>query len=363
MAQDSPPRPQRHAADPKTNLDAKFHAQRLAFGPLMFQAARTLRCTGVLAELHDAGRNGLSAEELQERLPDISVYAARILLEAGLAAEMLALEEGRYRLTKVGLLVLSDPMTRVNFDFVQDVCYRPFFHFEEAIREGTPAGLRELGPWPTIYEGLAHLAPQAKESWLAFDHFYSDGVFPKVLPIVFDPPARRLLDVGGNTGKWALAACAHDSAVKVTILDLPGQLAQALQNAAAAGEAHRISGQAIDFLDPDAPLPDGHDVIWMSQFLDCFGEEEVISILRRAAAVMEPGTRLYILETFWDRQRYEAARFSVINTSLYFTAVANGNSKMYHSERMKHCIAEAGLRVVSEVDEIGVCHTLFRCEL
>ena len=46
-----------------------------------------------------------------------------------------------------------------------------------------------------------------------------------------------------------------------------------------------------------------------------------------------------------------------------FTAVANGTSKMYHSDRMKHCIAAAGLRVVDEVDDIGVSHTLFRCGL
>ena len=33
----------RFAADGKSNLEAKFDAQKLAFGPLMFQAARALR--------------------------------------------------------------------------------------------------------------------------------------------------------------------------------------------------------------------------------------------------------------------------------------------------------------------------------
>jgi hypothetical protein len=276
---------------------------------------------------------------------------------------MLSLEGEHYRLTKVGYLVLEDPMTRVNMDFVHDVCYRAFFHFEEAIRQGTPAGLKELGPWPTIYEGLSQLPEPIQQSWFAFDHYYSDGVFAEVLPHVFESRPARLLDVGGNTGKWALQCCRHDPQVQVTILDLPGQLAVAFENAAAAGLAHRIAGQTIDFRDAGAPLPAGFDVIWMSQFLDCFGEEEVISILRRAAAVMTPRTQLFILETFWDRQRYEAARYSVINTSLYFTAVANGNSKMYHSKRMQHCLAEAGLRVAAEVEPIGISHTLLRCAL
>lgn len=363
MTDQAPPRSPRFAADPSTNLEAKYTAQRLAFAPLMFQAARTLRTTGALEAVKGAGQAGITPEELAAQLPDITDYAARVLLEAGLAAEMLTYDDERYRLTKVGLLVLSDPMTRVNFDFVHDVCYRAAFHFEQSILESRPAGLSEFGPWSTVYEGLAHLPDSVQRSWFAFDHFYSDGVFAKVLPLVFDPVPARVLDVGGNTGKWSLACCRHDQDVKVTILDLPGQLAKALANAASAGFAHRIAGQTIDFLDPSAPLPEGHDVIWMSQFLDCFGEDEVISILRRAAAVMTPRTRLFILETYWDRQRYEAARFSVINTSLYFTAVANGNSKMYHSGRMKHCIAEAGLRVQEETDDIGVSHTLFRCGL
>lgn len=355
-------RPSRFAEDGKTNLEAKFDAQRLAFGPMMFQAARVLRDSGALAAVKSAGRKGITAEGVANEVDDLSLYGARILLEAGLAAEMLALEDDRYVLTKVGYLVLSDPMTRVNMDFVHDVCYRASFHLEEAIRVGKPAGLKELGPWSTVYEGLSQLPEHIQRSWFAFDHFYSDGVFEKVLPIVFEGELQAILDVGGNTGKWALACCRHSDDVRVTILDLPGQLNRALANAAEAGFGDRIDGHEIDLLEGDTPMPEGRDVIWMSQFLDCFSEEEIISILTRAAQAMKPGARLFILETYWDRQRFEAARYSVINTSLYFTAVANGNSKMYHSERMQHCIEAAGLRVASEYDDIGVSHTLFRCE-
>ncbi|MFT7670413.1 MAG: hypothetical protein ACI8X5_003121 [Planctomycetota bacterium] len=351
----------RFAEDGMTNLEAKYAAQRLAFGPMMFQAARVLRISGALEVIKTAGRTGITALELTKQVDHLSVYAARILLEGGLAAEMVALEGERFVLTKVGYLVLRDPMTTVNIDFVHHVCYRAFFHFEEAVMEGTPAGLKELGPWPTIYEGLSDLPEEVQRSWFAFDHFYSDGVFEKVLPIVFQSKPKTLLDVGGNTGKWAIECCQFDSGVRVTILDLPGQLAKALSNAKKQGLANRIDGQEIDFRVASSPIPTGSDVIWMSQFLDCFGEEEIVSILTRAATAMSTSSALYILETYWDRQRYEAARYSVINTSLYFTAVANGNSKMYHSDRIKHCVEAAGLKVDEEHDVLGVSHTLFRC--
>jgi hypothetical protein len=99
----------------------------------------------------------------------------------------------------------------------------------------------------------------------------------------------------------------------------------------------------------------------MSQFLDCFSEEEILGILDRAASVMNDSSILYILELFWDRQKYEASSYSLNATSLYFTCLANGNSRMYHSADMYRLIEKAGLKIMESTDHIGVSHTLVRC--
>ncbi|MCH5690731.1 hypothetical protein LWM68_44790 [Niabella sp. W65] len=36
-----------------------------------------------------------------------------------------------------------------------------------------------------------------------------------------------MLEIGGNTGKWALASTKFDPDVRITIVDLPGQAAMA----------------------------------------------------------------------------------------------------------------------------------------
>jgi hypothetical protein len=99
----------------------------------------------------------------------------------------------------------------------------------------------------------------------------------------------------------------------------------------------------------------------MSQFLDCFSEEAILRILQKVAKTMAPHTRLYILETFWDRQAYEAAAFAVNCTSLYFTVMANGNSRMYHSSDFIRLIQQAGLSIESDINHIGLGHTLLCC--
>jgi hypothetical protein len=272
-------------------------------------------------------------------------------------------EEARtFSTTKIAYFVLHDEMTRANMDFVQDINYRGFFHLQDSITSGKPVGLQTLGPWTTLYEGLAQMDPKARESWLAFDHFHSDAAFSAALPHVFRHKPGRLLDVGGNTGKWTLRCLAHDAEVRVTIADLPGQLRMAEKSIGAAGQDGRVDYQAVNLLDPNSALPDGHHAIWMSQLLDCFAQDEIVAILQRTASVMRPGDNLFILEGFWDRQQYPAAAYCLQQTSLYFTCIANGNSQMYHSEDMQRCLARAGLTVVEDIDGLGISHTLFRCQ-
>jgi hypothetical protein len=207
------------------------------------------------------------------------------------------------------------------------------------------------------------LPEPAKKSWFDFDHYYSDGAFPSALKIVFSKPTGIIFDVGGNTGKWSFACCGYDPDVKIKILDLPVQLKIAKQNAAEKGLLDRIEFHPINVLDTEQKIPQGADVIWMSQFLDCFSKEEIVCILSNAYQAASESTRLFILEPFFDNQDYPAAHFSLVATSLYFTIMANGNSKMYRIEVMKTLVREAGFEVVETYPLIGDSyHTILECK-
>ena len=168
---------------------------------------------------------------------------------------------------------------------------------------------------------------------------------------------KRLLDVGGNTGKWALLCLNRDPELEVTILDHAGQLARAQAAADAAGVGSRLHTHEIDLLDHSRPFPTGFDVVWMSQFLDCFGEADIVRLLGRAKAALAPDGRLCVMESFWDRQPTDAGEVILKGLSLYFTCMANGTSRMYHSQDFLDAIAAAGLRVVAD-EQIGTSHTL-----
>lgn len=355
-----------YTTDKLSARNAQRLAEFIAFGPIVFQASRLMIKFGILDLLRDS-EEGMTREELVEKT-GLSDYAVKCLTDASLSIGTILInpQTDRFRLSKTGWFLLTDPATRANIDFNHDVNYEGWFHLEEALKEGRPAGLKHFGDWPTIYEGLSSLPAQVQKSWFGFDHFYSDSSFPEALKIVFgDNKTRTLLDVGGNTGRWAMKCVEYDPEVKVTILDLPQQIG--LMKAATQGKpgADRIDGFGTNLLDPNAALPtDKHyDVIWMSQFLDCFSGEEIVSILKRAVKIMDKDSRLYIMETLWDRQKYEAATMCLTLTSLYFTALANGNSKMYHSEDMSRYVEEAGMEVETIHDQLGQGHSIMVCRL
>lgn len=100
----------------------------------------------------------------------------------------------------------------------------------------------------------------------------------------------------------------------------------------------------------------------MSQFLDCFSEKQILQVLSNIRNTINENTSVYILGLFWDRQKNIEAACCLQGTSLCFTAVANGNSKVYHSKGMYKAIRLAGLEVLSDEDSVRNFHAPLKCK-
>lgn len=339
-------------------LDARAEAQRIVFGPYLFQAASALVELGLLSRIADSLEVGITLDELASQ-SGVSRYGCAVLCEMGLATGMLKLvpkaEQRRFTLGKTGYFFLEDDLTKANLAFMRDICWPGADQLATSIKSGRPEGLKAFGErWRTIYEALSHLPKQAQDSWFGFDHYYSDHIMPAALPIVFDRKVSALFDIGGNTARWALTCVRHDPDVHVTIVDLPGQVAMARKNVEQAGYASRIGYEACDVLDAATEFPKGADVVWMSQFLDCFSPEEITAIIRKVRAAAGPKARVFVLEPLLDEQQYRAATFTLQAISLYFTTMANGNSRMYNKGELVSAIEAGGLKLAEDHRDLGV---------
>ncbi|MCC6599527.1 MAG: SAM-dependent methyltransferase, partial [Crocinitomicaceae bacterium] len=140
----------------QTALEAISYAQWIAHAPMVFQSSRVMRNTGVLTALQDSGEEGISFNALMEKT-GLPLYGLRVLLESGMGSGILIEESGKYFLTKTGYFILNDEMTRVNMDFVHDVCYKGLYYLEDSINHQKPEGLKVFGDWKSVYEALSEL--------------------------------------------------------------------------------------------------------------------------------------------------------------------------------------------------------------
>jgi ubiquinone/menaquinone biosynthesis C-methylase UbiE len=348
--------------NPIKAIDAIQEAQKIAFAPFVFQAVVSLRNLGIFDLIFERRKKGgITIENIAREL-SFSAYGVGVLLEIAESSNIVSKNETyHYELTTIGYYLNSHKTVDVNINFTQEVCYKGLFHLEEAIKTGKPAGLKELGDWNTIYEGLSKLTPEVQKAWFEFDHHYSDDVFQEALETVFRNNPKTIYDVGANTGKFAISGSKYNNSVSIKMVDLPGQLKIALGNIADAGFQDRVSHYEIDWLSKNPTLPKGADAIWMSQFLDCFSENEILTILKACADAINEDGEILIMETFTDRQRFENARFALEATSLYFTVMANGNSKMYPANVLIKLIEQVGLELKEDI-KVGEYHTILVCK-
>ena len=239
-------------------IDAIEEAHKIAFAPFVFQTVIAMRDLGIMDLIFNTRKKGgISSLDIAEKL-SLSEYGVNVLLEMAESSNVVSKDnENKYQLTTIGYFLNYNETVKVNINFTQDVCYKGLYHLTDSIKTGKPEGLKELGNWATIYEGLSQLNPKEQQSWFEFDHHYSDDIFNEALEKVFKLNPKHIYDIGGNTGKFAVKSCQTNENVNITIFDLPGQLNKALQNAESNGFSNRIKGIEIDWLSENPTVPKG----------------------------------------------------------------------------------------------------------
>lgn len=109
---------------------------------------------------------------------------------------------------------------------------------------------------------------------------------------------RRLLDLGGGPGTYAIHFCRHNPQLQAVVYDLPTTRPFAEQTIACFGLQERIDFQDGNFLRD--PIQGTYDVAWLSHVLHGEGPEGCARLLRQAVAALEPGGLLLVHEFILD---------------------------------------------------------------
>jgi ubiquinone/menaquinone biosynthesis C-methylase UbiE len=137
----------------------------------------------------------------------------------------------------------------------------------------------------------------AEEARLYSESQHSGSLGPgKTLARMLDlKKARRMLDVAGGTGAFAIELCKANPKLAVTIIDFPNVVELGRTYIEEAGLADRIDFIAGNALTGDWPTE--LDVVMMSYLFNGVPGDEVPNLARHAFDVLNPGG-LYIVHDF-----------------------------------------------------------------
>lgn len=169
-----------------------------------------------------------------------------------------------------------------------------------------------MDSWSRLHEAVATGAPvrersshiddeHARESFLMGMYNLASLAGPRVAAAVDLAGRRRLLDLGGGPGTYAIHFCLRHPQLTAVVCDLPTTRGFAERTIARHGLQDRIAFAAADY--NEEPLPGGCDVAWLSQVLHGEGPAAAAALVRKAAEALGPGGLLLVQEFVLDDDR------------------------------------------------------------
>lgn len=201
----------------------------------------------------------------------------------------------------------------------------------EAVRTGAPVRERSSH----------HDDTEAREAFLLGMQDLATLAAPRVAEAVDLTGRRRLLDLGGGPGTYAIHFCRRNPALQATICDLPSTRALAERAVAAQGLTGRIAFAPADY--NLEPVPGGFDAAWLSHVLHGEGPAGAAALLRKAAGALEPGGLLLVQEFILDDDRLGPPHPALFGLNML---VGTPDGQSYSGAELSAMMAAAGVRDV-----------------
>ena len=155
---------------------------------------------------------------------------------------------------------------------------------------------------------------------------------------------RRLLDMGGGPGTYAVHFCLATPALKATVFDLPATRPFAARTIERFGLSDRIGFDSGDYIEDE--LAGSYDVAWLSQILHSHGPEKCQTVLRKAVSVLEPGG-LILIHDFIVNDAKDAPLFPALFSLNMLVNTPDGCS--YSEGEIRGMLEKAGAKQITRL--------------
>ena len=279
--------------------------------------------------------NPCAATELSMKL-DLDTRGLTMLLDALVALQLLEKQSDEYSVPESVSAFLDRKSTGYLGHIIMHHHHlvEGWSRLDEAVRIGAPVRNR-ISHEPTDVE---------RESFLLGMFNLAMFIAPKVASLIDLSGRRRLLDLGGGPGTYAIHFCQKNPQLNATILDL-----QTTQPFAETTIKCFSMNERVDFISGDfhgGPYPDGFDVVWLSHVLHGEGPENCSNMLSNAIAALEPGGVLFVHEFILDDDRTSPLFPALFSLNML---VCTPEGRSYSEQEIIELLRMAGLSRVERL--------------
>ncbi|MFW2366556.1 MAG: methyltransferase [Desulforhopalus sp.] len=183
---------------------------------------------------------------------------------------------------------------------------------DEAVKTGTKVVRRQYGE------------EVERQSFLLGMYNLAMGLAPQIASIFDMSGRRRLLDLGGGPGTYAIHFCLANPELNAVILDRPTTESFARQTVAQFNLSNRIEFVSGDFT-VDPLLGGPYDVAWLSHILHSNSYSECQHCIDKTIEVMEPGGMILIHDFILNDEK-DGPDFAALFSLNMLVGTDNGRS-------------------------------------
>jgi ubiquinone/menaquinone biosynthesis C-methylase UbiE len=296
-------------------------------------AARAITTAVMLGVFDALSEAPATAARLAERI-GLDPLGAETLLTTLATLGYVEPEGDAMRNTAVSerLLVSSSPESIATFIGHQgDLHWQVLDLLPEAVRDGTAYAMHEQRQddserWEAYIRGLFEISRPEHEANAA---------------LVDVEAPRRLVDVAGGHGGFAMAMCERHAGLEATVLDLPPSAAVGRKIVAEQGFADRVSFREGDVF--ELGLGEDLDVVSIFNLIHHIPEERDRELCRMAREALRPGGVLVIGDSARPEPGDELSPHGAVSSLLFY---AWSHSRNFSSSEVRAWMEEAGFEDV-----------------
>jgi hypothetical protein len=284
------------------------------------------------------GDDSLDGEEIARRVKGDS-RGVSMLLNALTVMGLLSRSGGQYANTHAARSFLSSDSRQYLGHMIMHHQHlvESWARLDQAVLSGEPIRDRP------------NLSPEEfLESFLLGMHTLAMQLAPQVVEAVDLSDRRRLLDLGGGPGTYAIHFCLRNPALGATVFDLPTSQPVAEKTIGDFGLADRIDFRAGTYLEDE--LPGGYDVAWLSHILHGESPGACRSIIDKAVSALQPGGMILVHEFILDDQT-GGPLFPALFSLNMLLGTAGGQA--YSEGELREMMSGAGIREIRRLPFLG----------